>query len=69
MARGDVHLVPGYRRRTDPDVRAHGRKARRATRLVPRDVERRRAELLIHGLDDRVREQSTYGRDPRWPGA
>ena len=68
---GDVHVVRGDKG-WHVEVEGSGRPLRSAhkTQLeaskAGRDIARKnRSELLIHGRNGRVRERSTYGRDPR----
>jgi hypothetical protein len=70
MAKGDVHVLPaekGWRVELEGSGRArstHGtqREAATAARTIARN---NKSELLIHGRDGRIRDRSTYGRDPR----
>ena len=67
---GDVHVVPsdkGWR------VEVEGASRPRSTHTTQleaaraaRDVARKnKTELLIHGRNGKIRDRSTYGRDPR----
>jgi hypothetical protein len=67
---GDVHVVPsesGWRVGVEGTTRARSThktqaEAAKAARQIAR---KNKSELLIHGRNGRVRDRSTYGRDPR----
>ena len=70
MPKGDVHVLPsdkGWRVELEGSARAASshstqRDAAQAGRVIAR---RNKTELLIHGRNGRIRDRSTYGRDPR----
>jgi hypothetical protein len=68
---GDVHIVRGnsggWQVRIEGTARARSihrtqADAAKAGSVIARKNE---SELLIHGRDGKIRERSTYGRDPR----
>jgi hypothetical protein len=70
MAKGDVHVVPSgkeWRVQIEADGRTRSTHTTQAeARLAAREIARRgKRELLVHGRDGRIRERSTYGKDPR----
>ena len=70
MATNDVHVLPsdkGWKVELEGASRATSTHttqsaATKAGRVIAR---RNKSELLIHGRNGRIRDRSTYGRDPR----
>jgi len=68
--KGDVHVMPGDQGRR---VEVEGSDRPRSTHKTQSDATKaartiarsNKSELLIHGRNGRVRDRSTYGRDPR----
>lgn len=70
MAKGDVHVVregKEWKVVTESEGRSRSRHTTQAEAArAGREIARRgKRELLVHGRDGRIRERSTYGRDPR----
>ena len=68
--RGDVHVVPGEKGwRVEIEGTGGARSTHKtqteAAKTARRIARQNKAELLIHGRNGRVRDRSTYGRDPR----
>jgi hypothetical protein len=70
MAKGDIHVVPSANR-WRVEVEGSGRassthETQAEARSAGREVARRnKVELLVHGRNGRIRDRSTYGKDPR----
>jgi hypothetical protein len=68
--KGDVHVMPGDKgwrvqvEGTGGARSTHSTQAE-AAKTARRIARQSQTELLIHGRDGKVRERSTYGRDPR----
>ena len=68
--KGDVHVVPGDKgwrveiEGTGGARSTHKTQAEAAT-TARRIARQKKTELLIHGRNGRVRDRSTYRRDPR----
>lgn len=70
MPQGDVHVVPS---KNGWSVELEGAGRARSTHTTQRDAavagrmiaRKNKSELLIHGRNGRIRDRSTYGRDPR----
>jgi uncharacterized protein DUF2188 len=68
--KGDVHVVPGEKGWRVQIEGTGGARSTHKTQAEPARTARRiaqqnKAELLIHGRNGKVRDRSTYGRDPR----
>ena len=68
--KGDVHVVPsdkGWRVEIEGTggARSTHQTQAEAAQTARRIARQNKAELLIHGRNGRVRDRSTYGRDPR----
>ena len=68
--KGDVHVVPsdkGWRVEIEGTggARATHKTQAEAAKSARRIARQNKTELLIHGRNGRVRDRSTYRRDPR----
>jgi hypothetical protein len=68
--KGDVHVVlsqKGWRVEIEGTggARSTHKTQAEATKTARRIARQNKTELLIHGRNGRVRDRSTYGRDPR----
>jgi hypothetical protein len=65
---GDVHVLPGqrgWRVKVEGNLRPSStHKTQSEAAKAAREIARRNRSELIHGRDGRVRDRSTYGRDP-----
>ncbi|WP_416046972.1 DUF2188 domain-containing protein [Cupriavidus basilensis] len=68
--KGDIHVMPAIGRRWAVDVESTEQSVvfydtqQDAIAAGREKASRHHVELLIHGLDGRVRERSTYRRNP-----
>lgn len=68
--KGDVHVMPsekGWRVQVEGTggARSTHKTQAEAAQTARRIARQSKAELLIHGRDGKIRDRSTYGRDPR----
>ena len=69
--KGDVHVVrdekAGWQVRVEGTARPRSsHKTQADASKVGREIARKnKSELLVHGRDGKIRERSTFGRDPR----
>lgn len=69
--KGDIHVMPATGKRWAVDVESTEQSVvfydteQEAIDAGKAKASRNQVELLIHGLDGRVRERDMYGRNPR----